>query len=175
VSGVSEALSATMTDDQHSGGGTNMTVNQAVDTHLKYLEPLWRTNITIGSPAVTNSNDATKGRAWLAAFMKACEMKGCHIGFIAVHWYAWAKADEFKQYLENIHREFGRPVWVTEMGVTEGNADVFLCDVLPWLDQQGWIERYAYHMVAPATASAKYLINAQGTGLSSTGSIYVSC
>ena len=43
----------------------------------------------------------------------------------------------------------------------------FLEDVMPWMDQQDWIERYAYF-----GCFETYLINGAGTGLSSIGQTY---
>ncbi|KAF1941613.1 hypothetical protein EJ02DRAFT_194957 [Clathrospora elynae] len=157
--------------DQVGGGGTNMAVADAVAAHRQYIQPLAAQGLRIGSPSVTNSNDANKGINYLKQFMAGCS--GCQIDFVVAHYYAWDKADDFKNYLQKFHDTFGKPVWVTEFGVTSGNADTFLKQVLPWLDSQSWIERYAYNMVAPTT-DTPFLINAAGNGLSSTGQVYAS-
>jgi len=155
--------------DQVGGGGTNMDVGTAVAAYRQYIQPLAEQGLKLGSPAVTNGNEAGKGMNWLKSFVDSCS--DCQIDFVVTHYYAWAKAEDFKTYLKTFHTTFGKPVWVTEFGVTEGNADEFLKEVLPWLDAQDWIERYAYHMVAPASGS-QFLINSAGTGLSTTGQVY---
>jgi hypothetical protein len=43
----------------------------------------------------------------------------------------------------------------------------FLQTVMPWMDQQSWIERYAYFGVFET-----YLINGAGDGLSNVGKTY---
>jgi hypothetical protein len=148
-----------------------MDVNTAVATHRQFIQPLAAQGLRIGSPAVTNGNEAGKGINWLKQFMNGCS--DCQIDFVVAHYYSWDKPEDFKKYLQNFHDTFNKPVWVTEFGVTEGNTDEFLKQVLPWMDSQPWIERYAYHMVAP-TADVQYLISADGKGLSSTGQVYAS-
>jgi hypothetical protein len=157
--------------DQVGGGGSNINVATAVAAHKKYIQPLAKQGLRIGSPSVTNADAAGKGIDYLKQFIKGCD--GCQIDFVVAHYYAWDHAEDFKAYLQKFHTTFNKPVWVTEFGVTQGNADEFLKQVLPWLDAQPWIERYAYHMVAPTT-DIKYLISADGKGLSSTGQVYAS-
>ena len=60
-----------------------------------------------------------------------------------------------------------RPVWITEFAGS-GTADeqnTFLETVIPWLDAQPYVERYAYFMVVDGV-----LIN--GDGLSTLGSTF---
>lgn len=148
-----------------------MAVGDAVAAYRQYIQPLAKQGLRLGSPAVTNSNDAGKGINWLKQFVASCS--DCQIDFVVAHYYAWDKAEDFQNYLINFHKTFNKPVWLTEFGVTSGNADAFLKTVLPWLDAQDWIERYAYHMVAPSSGS-QWLINSAGNGLSSTGQVYAS-
>lgn len=155
--------------DQVGGGGSNMDVATAVATHLKLIQPLASQGLRIGSPAVTNGNEPGKGIEWLKSFMQLCI--GCQVDFAVTHYYAWAKPQDFKDYLNKFHDTFNLPVWVSEFGVTEGDAAEFLKEVLPWLDAQPWIERYAYHMVAPSDAN-QYLITPDGSGLSSAGQVF---
>jgi hypothetical protein len=64
----------------------------------------------------------------------------------------------------------GRPVWITEFGLTSGSEaekEAFLKVALPWLDAQKDMRRYAYHMAAKGI-----LINGYGTGLSDLGNVY---
>ncbi|KAL6711899.1 hypothetical protein ACN47E_002942 [Coniothyrium glycines] len=155
--------------DQVGGGGSNIPLADAVAAHKQYIQPLASQGLRIGSPAVTNGNTADKGISYLKNFIAGCT--GCQIDFVVAHYYAWDKAEDFKNYLTTFHQTFNKPVWVTEFGVTEGNAAEFLTQVLPWLDSQDWIERYAYFMVAPQN-DQQLLINANGQGLSSVGQVY---
>lgn len=150
-----------------------MAVSDAVAAYKQYIQPLAKQGLRLGSPAVTNGAGANVGINWLKQFISGCG-SDCTIDFVVAHYYAWDHADDFKTYLTTFHQTFNKPVWVTEFGVTSGDADAFLKEVLPWLDAQDWIERYAYHMVAPATSGSQWLINEAGNGLSSTGQVYAS-
>lgn len=157
--------------DQVGGGGTNMDVDTAVATHKKFIQPLASQGLRIGSPAVTNGNEPGKGINWLKEFMNKCT--GCQIDVAVMHYYAWANPQDFKDYVKKFHETFNLPLWITEFAVTEGDAEAFLRDVIPWLDAQDHVERYAYHMVAPSDGN-KYLIKPDGSGLSSLGQVYAS-
>jgi Glycosyl hydrolase catalytic core len=122
-------------------------------------------SVRLGSPAVTNE-PPPMGLAWLSSFISACE--GCQIDFVAVHWYDSAtNVEYFKNYLQQVYMATGRPVWLTEFGAS-GSADeieAFLETVIPWLDSQEFIQRYAYFMATDG------LLNS-GTGLSRYGTTY---
>ena len=147
-----------------------MSVGDAVAAYKQYIQPLAAQGLKLGSPAVTNGAEANKGINWLQQFMGACT--GCQVDVVATHYYASDNADDFKNYITKFYQTFNKPVWVTEFGVTSGNADAFLQQVLPWMDSQPWIQRYAYQMAAPVTGANQYLVNAAGNGLSSTGQVY---
>jgi hypothetical protein len=147
-----------------------MDIDRAVQAHRKFLQPLAGLGLRIGAPAVTYAVGPGKGINWLKEFMARCS--DCQIDFVAVHWYAWDNLEDFKRYMQVMHQTFCKPLWITEFGVDEGDADEFLRHVLPWMDQQAWIQRYAYYLVAPSTAQSQYLIDAPGAGLSSTGRVY---
>lgn len=63
-----------------------------------------------------------------------------------------------------------RPLWITEFASstgTDAQKENFLKAVLPWLDAQTYVERYAYFGDFQGI-----LINENGTGLSRLGEIY---
>jgi hypothetical protein len=157
----------------NSGGGSCMSVSDAITAHKKYIQPLAST-LKIGSPAVTNGNDADKGINWLKSFMSGCS--DCKIDFVNAHWYSWDKPEDFKKYMTTFHETFNKPLWITEFGVTEGNAEQFLKEILPWMDQTEWIERYAWHMAAPTTneGGMTFLLNEAGNALNSVGQAFAS-
>lgn len=67
---------------------------------------------------------------------------------------------------------FGKPVWVTEFGLTSAtDADIatFLTTNLAWLDSQSFVQRYAYFGDFEG-----YLVNTAGTALSTYGTVYAS-
>jgi hypothetical protein len=160
--------------DQVGGGGTGMDVNAAVAAHKQYIQPLASQGLKIGSPSVTNGGEENKGISYLQKFMNGCS--DCNIDFVVAHYYGTDNADEFKNYLTKFHQTFNKPVWVTEFGVNPGQGDAaaFLKAVLPWLDSQDWIQRYAYHMAAPDVDGKSYLVNAAGNGLTAAGQAYAS-
>ena len=59
----------------------------------------------------------------------------------------------------------GLPVWVTEFGTNSGDPTTFMNTVLPWLDNEPGVERYAYFMVEDGVLTS-------GDSLSSLGSLY---
>lgn len=111
----------------------------------------WKTNMQpfagkakLGSPAVTNGGNPM-GLTWLSSFISQCN--GCTIDFVAVHWYNGGDATAFKAYMTNAYAAGGnRPLWITEFEASGDDAQkaAFLQDVMPWLDSQPFVERYAY-------------------------------
>lgn len=55
----------------------------------------------------------------------------------------------FTSYVQSFYQQFGKPIWITEFG-TNGGTDAqiiaFLQQVMPWLDSQSYVQRYAYFM-----------------------------
>ncbi|PKX95536.1 glycoside hydrolase family 128 protein [Aspergillus novofumigatus IBT 16806] len=128
------------------------------------------------SPGVTNSGSAGQGLDWMNNFLQSCT--DCGISALAVHWYG-NSAEEFKVFVNqaiSFASEKGlESVWITEFalnndistGASSSESEQFLSEVLPWLDSQPMVARYAYFMCAN-----NYLIS--GSDLTSTGHIYVS-
>lgn len=114
------------------------------------MEPAktYKDKMYLGSPAVTNSGSPTMGLAWLQAFLAACSK--CSIDFICIHWYAEAKNVAcFKSYIDEVKKVAqNRPIWITEFRPSGNDAEVkkFLDEVLPWMDKNDAIHRYAYFM-----------------------------
>lgn len=72
--------------------------------------------------------------------------------------------------MERAHAIAGsRPLWITEFQSPEGSPEekaTFLREAMAWMDQQSYIERYAYFMVREGL-----LVN--GGQLSDIGKVYV--
>lgn len=158
------------------GGGACMQdyVSTAND-HKAHVQPLTSQypKVKFGAPAVTNGelskNNTLMGIPYLKKFLESCD--GCQIDFVVAHWYDSAYNFEyFKNHLNAFHEAGGnRPVWLTEFGAygsQQEQAD-FLRQALPWLDDQPWIERYAYHYAAPG-----YMVTDDARGLSPVGRVY---
>lgn len=154
----------------------NMPVDVAVLAYRQYLNGYASPLVKLGSPSVSNAMssdpDAPMGIAYLSAFLDACD--GCTVDFVPVHWYGCPSgcpvADDVAAFKTNIEAALqaarGKPVWITEFQKI-GDAREFLNDVLPWLDAQGQIARYAYFMVADG------ILTSNG-GLSELGKVYSS-
>ncbi|KAK8858966.1 hypothetical protein IAR55_003198 [Kwoniella newhampshirensis] len=150
-----------------------MSVNTSVQTYKQYMQP-FAGKALLGSPAVTNQG-SPGGLTYLENFIGNCT--GCTIDFIVLHWYSnkWAGANYLMSHVEAARKVAGgRPIWITEFGLdnsdgtyTQDDLHSFLKTVLPWLDAQPDVHRYAYFMDTPGM-----LINSAGTGLSDTGVLY---
>lgn len=155
------------------GGSACMDVASSVKAWKAYMQP-FAGKALLGSPAVTNGG-APYGLTWLSNFIDQCT--GCQIDFIVIHWYSnkWAGANYFKSQVEAARQVAnGRPIWVTEFGLdysdgtyTDADVQAFLEEVMPWMDEQSDVHRYAYFM-----DTNNMLMNSAGTGMSDTGAIY---
>jgi hypothetical protein len=153
-------------------GASCMQMSSAVKAWKQYMEP-FAGKALLGSPAVTNGG-SPMGLTWLQNFMGNCT--GCHIDYINIHWYSnkWAGANYFKQQVQAAHAmSGGRPVWVTEFGLnneyafTAAELSSFLEEVMEWMDEQPYVQRYAYFM-----DTTNMLMNSDGTDMSDLGSTY---
>lgn len=155
-------------------GQSNMDPSEAVGYYQNYITP-YAGQATLVSPSVTSSTSSGQGLDWLKSFMDSCQ--GCNIGGISVHWYG-SSPDQLKSFVTDAVNFAGKygitEVWLTEFALTDamngGNPEAaakFLKDVLPWLDSQPAVTRYAYFMCDDG-----HLL--QGSGLSASGEVYAS-
>ncbi|KAK5552909.1 hypothetical protein LTR46_008984 [Exophiala xenobiotica] len=184
VSGWSSAVqSAISSGSQHVlsinepdlSSQANLDPVTAAKLHIANVAPL-SGQVSVGSPAVTNGAGSSPpmGTTWLQQFFDACDGQ-CNIDFVAFHWYSDAsQTDYFKQHVQDVIDTAAQngvsKVWLTEFGASGSDSDVaaFLSDVVPWLDSQAAVERYAYFM-----CSDGILVN--GNSISSPiGEAYVS-
>jgi hypothetical protein len=152
-----------------------MSMDRVLSGWYTYFSPLagkYGDRLKLGSPAVTNGDDGTDGVGlrFLQTFLNRCN--GCKIDFVNVHWYEGAhQIDYFKSFVQDALKVGnGRPVWITEFGLTSGSdaeKAAFLKDALPWLGAQKDVHRYAYQMAATGI-----LVSGDGTGLSDLGNVY---
>ncbi|CZT23559.1 uncharacterized protein RCC_09273 [Ramularia collo-cygni] len=150
-------------------GSACMTINQSVTAYKSAIMP-FAGKARLGAPAVTDQG-GSGGLQYLEDFIGNCT--GCPIDFINLHWYNNMYAYEyFKTYMTAAHNRFPNyPIYITEFGDNSNTGDaqtqIFLQQVMPWMDAVPWIERYSWFGNFPG-----YLINANGSGLSDQGSIY---
>ena len=154
ASGSTHLLAFNEPDESHQ---SNLTVPQAVSLYKKYMQP-HASKAKLGSPAVTNGG-GTMGLSWLSDFMSECS--ACTIDFVAIHWYVqysdFAHLVDMVNYIKNqtttAYIKTGKPVWITEFGFldspTNDQVNSFLTEVMPWFDNQTYVERYSYFMVDP--------------------------
>jgi hypothetical protein len=132
---------------------------------VAYYENLMGLGVRLGTPAPRENGPTT----WLLEFARIAKERDVRFDFVAVHWYDWGSnpanspnADpqqifnRFKAYLENVHRIYQLPIWITEFNANpnRGNAiqDAFLRLALPYLETLDYVERYAYFQPNPAFA-----------------------
>ncbi|GAA6039787.1 hypothetical protein JCM8097_004221 [Rhodosporidiobolus ruineniae] len=124
---------------------SNMTPEDAASAWKQYMSP-FASKATLVSPAVTNGA-APMGTAWLQSFQSACPECWDEIEAVALHWYdaAW-NTGYFTNYLIDAHNAFpDKKIWLTEFAGsgTSEEQQTFLRTVIPWMEEQDWIERYA--------------------------------
>lgn len=135
-------------EPDHPGQG-NLSVDKAVEAWPK----LMATGLRLISPGVTWAPNA-----WMKNFMRQAEERKFRIDAVAIHWYGMPDPDAFLKYVTNAHKDYGRPIWVTEFGVNDKRASAenpskvtskevirFLREVLPALEKLPWVERYCLY------------------------------
>ncbi|KAK4695145.1 hypothetical protein P7C71_g2557, partial [Lecanoromycetidae sp. Uapishka_2] len=149
-----------------------MDAQDAANLWMKEMQPYAKAGISVGAPGnLQNTQDFT----YLSQFLDACDSLGCDIGFIAVHWFYVAAAGNeqgFKDCVNNATKiANGKPVWVDNFQATGTNEaqQAFLGDIVPWLEQNEAVQRYAY--VTPNSSTGTGFLNADGS-ISSLGTFY---
>lgn len=144
----------------------NMNVVQAQEG-WKYIEKLGKRTV---SPAISNPNGTYSG--WLTPFIKGGEVyangvqvtvEGVSCDCVAIHTYISQRSVSMVvDAVKNIHNLYGKPVWITEMGIfgskaygdkfdysyeKEGENEKtgeFIKEVCAQLDALDYVERYAW-------------------------------
>ncbi|MCJ1406187.1 hypothetical protein MMC19_000252 [Ptychographa xylographoides] len=144
-------------DEASQYGGSALSPPDAAAGWITYMQPFAGT-ARLGAPAVTNANSTSPlmGIPWLQAFDTACAGK-CVYDFVPCHWYGWdggsaqAQATALQTYLHAVYAAVGKPLWLTEFSAMplgdQATNTAFLDIMLPWLDGQGFVERYSFFMV----------------------------
>ena len=127
---------------------SNISAAQALD-----LWPaLESTGLRLVSPSAAHATGT-----WMKDFMAGVEARGLRVDAVGVHRYGGPDAQAFLRWLEGVHDLYQRPLWVTELGVADWNADTpeqnrytdkqvydFMYEVLPALERLDYVERYAW-------------------------------
>jgi hypothetical protein len=140
-------------NEPDSGGQANMTPEQAAALWPR----LERTGLRLGSPA-----PAVPGDGWLQRFMKLARARHLRVDFIALHFYQDFTnpnaVSDLRRQLDAIHREYHKPIWITEIGAldirawgepmqttpTVGRAVTYMRGLFAMLDGLPYVARYAW-------------------------------
>ena len=128
--------------------------NMSVATAIANWPTLVNNSTLVGSPA-TAGNPLTTG-SWLTQFMNWTPKP--KVDFVCVHWYKGVDYVKFKSDMTAIINLYGKPIWVTEFApqtvssaqsqpnkYTQTQVNTFLNQVIPWMEQNPMVQKYAYH------------------------------
>ena len=144
--------------NEPDGGSGSHQANLPVSQAIKLWPKLERRGLRLGSPATTQGQ--TLGRnSWQRRFMDQVEEKGLRVDFMAVHYYSTTgDVVEFRRWLQSVHREYRRPIWVTEFARIdwrrphsvsyEQNAR-FIQQSMIMMEKLPYVERYAWFAANP--------------------------
>lgn len=131
----------------------------------------------LGGPATFNTSPDPN--SFLSQFMDSHP----RVDFITVHWYKGADAGLFIANLTAIYQQYHLPIWVTEFApqtifesqqapeqYSQQEVNDFMRTVVPWMNSQSWVARYAWHDSRTGTSA---LFNPDGS-LTATGVCYAS-
>ncbi|RAL17274.1 glycoside hydrolase family 128 protein [Aspergillus homomorphus CBS 101889] len=162
-------------NEPDNSGQAAMSSAEAVTYYQKYITP-YKGKAKLVTPAVTNGVGSDMGLTWLENFLNGCG-GSCGVSVLAVHWYG-DSASDFKSFVNKAvalaEKYELESTWVTEfalnsaMSAGQGTQEAasFLEEVVPWLDEQSGVARYAYFMCADG-----YLLS--GETLSASGKAYI--
>ena len=126
--------------------------NMEVDAAIRLYPQLMATGLRTGSPATTDG-----GLSWLYEFMEKADSLNYRVDFVAVHWYKGCNtANQFYNWLKNVHENTGRPIWITEFNngaawTSDACIPTFeeqaekLASFLNMFDTCSFIERYCIY------------------------------
>lgn len=145
AAGIAELLGFNEPDVKKQG---NMTMDEALDAWPLLME----TGMRLGSPSCVHPD-----KEWMTEFMTGVKKRGLRVDFVCVHSYGGPSPEALVKRLENIHRMFGCPIWITEFAVGDWEAKSvaenrhkpekvlgFMEKVLPMLEKLDFLERYAW-------------------------------
>jgi len=150
----------------------NITVKEGLEQWAKVVA---KGKFVVG-PAMCK--DPIKDGEWLAEFMKAKPK----VDAIAVHWYKGISAQKFSDDMEEIHKTYDLPIWITEFACqtsesskenprkfTQAQVNQFIAESTRWMEKTPWVQRYAWHSSSDGTSC---LYDDKGHKLSASGKAY---
>ncbi|KAJ9631122.1 hypothetical protein H2204_008344 [Knufia peltigerae] len=164
-----------------SGQSACMNLTSVLSGYQRFMQPFAGRGVKIGAPAITNTG-APGGLYYLGQFLGNVTALNLTVDFINLHWYASPyNIEYFMDYITMAYNTTGGgryPVWVTEFGMDNGNYDQsvvveFMKNATNWMDQQPWIERYAWFGNFPsANGVTDMLLNADGSARGPLGNVW---
>lgn len=142
-------------DAATSGGGTNISPQDAARAYVSQINPLsiqsggkWH----LSQPATTGT---LSGLNWLQSFNESCfalnPKQGCIFDFVATHFYGDFPAlaswlGTLNEYY-NTNTSSNLPIWITELALPQQSAqatEVMMNTTLPYLDDLEYVDRYSW-------------------------------
>jgi hypothetical protein len=123
----------------------NMNPYYAAQLYMEQIYPWAAKGTQLGSPAIAYNLN------WMGTFLSEVSKRGGHVDFICIHWYgSWRDINAFKNYVMAAHNRFGKPIWVTELGITTASwpsswqVKNFMQQAFIWMDTQPYVWRAAW-------------------------------
>lgn len=147
----------------------NIPLDKAIALWPKLVKLAEQKNLRLGSPAPSSDGD---GMSYLDEFMTEAKRKKLRVDFVAIHWYRGRNPDAFKDFVDDLAKDYRLPIWITEFNGWTGPEDenyAFLKDALRFLEKERKVERYAYF--EPGRGKPHSLFKKDGS-LSRMGELY---
>lgn len=180
VSGFNEPDQPTM----YGGSGLSVSAAAAGWDIMSQIKGV-NSGIKVTSPAVSSTDAPNWGLDWLIQFWNELTDNGANNGtltfdIVNTHYYAdcsdvGSAVSGFTAYVEKVYGSFpDLPVWVSEYGCSAGTGSQqdeidFIAATAGWMDQQSFVEKYAYFMAYPGM-----LLDSESS-LSPLGQTYTTC
>ncbi|TKY88330.1 hypothetical protein EX895_002682 [Sporisorium graminicola] len=129
-------------------GQSDMSPQDGCKLIEEYLLPLKEKGWYLMGPSTTNAPD---GKTWYQNFKKTCPDTFDKLDSIAIHYYG-TSASDFKQYLQDWRKTFGKDIWVTEFSCqnfSDGpqcdkeKTTAFANEVATFMNGQEWVKGWA--------------------------------
>lgn len=144
--------------NEPDGHGGNHQAGMSVEEAVALWPRLEATGLRLGSPATTQAG--TLGpNSWQRRFMTEVERRGLRVDFMAVHYYSTnGDVNAFRNWLIAVHREYRRPIWVTEFAYIDwsrpGRATYaanarFAHEAIRMMEGLPFVERHAWFAANP--------------------------
>ena len=169
---VTSLLGFNEPDSNHSSG-SGISVEQAIALWPK----LEARGLRLGSPATLQSG-TLGANSWQRRFMTEVERRGLRVDFMAVHYYyKTGNVREFEQWLNAVHNEYKRPIWVTEFAYIDWTRPsaasyaqnaAFAEQAILMMERLPFVERHAWFAANPYDSFGSAKINLVNNDLSPT-------